>query len=123
MPNNPQRGYLVFNEVNFCVKKTCYGLLHRPMAWFKHLRRVLTKELGYTQSVADPCIYYLHQDGAHGWDSLEGIISVATDDMLHGGNARHQAKMEYLNTKYKLGKFQYGEGRFTGNGSYPVAAF
>ena len=31
--------------------------------------------------------------------------------------------MEYLNTKYKLGKFQYGEGRFTGNGSYPVAAF
>ena len=105
------------------LKKTCYGLLDGPMAWFKHLRRVLTKELGYTQSVADPCIYYLHQDGAHGWDSLEGIISVATDDMLHGGNARHQAKMEYLNTKYKLGKFQYGEGRFTGNGSYPVAAF
>ena len=90
------------------------------MAWFQHLRRVLTQELGYTQSVVDPCIYYLHNKKETGWKSLEGIISVATDDMLHGGGAEHQAKMEYLNKTYKLGKFQYGEGRFTGKNFKPL---
>ncbi|CAE7945116.1 RE1 [Symbiodinium sp. KB8] len=102
------------------AEKTCYGLLDGPMAWFQHLRRVLTQELGYTQSVVDPCIYYLHNKKETGWKSLEGIISVATDDMLHGGGAEHQAKMEYLNKTYKLGKFQYGEGRFTGKNFKPL---
>ncbi|CAE7225088.1 RE2, partial [Symbiodinium necroappetens] len=82
------------------LRKTCCGLLDGPMAWFQHLRRVLTQE--------------------NGWKSLEGIISVATDDMLHGGGARHQEKMEYLNKTYKLGKFQYGEGRFTGKNFKPL---
>ena len=102
------------------LRKTCYGLLDGPMAWFQHLRRVLTQELGYTQSVVDPCIYYLHNEKEKGWKSLEGIISVATDDMLHGGGAEHQEKMEYLNKTYKLGKFQYGEGRFTGKNFKPL---
>ena len=94
--------------------KTCYGLLDGPMAWFRHLQRVMTEELGYVQSVADPCLYFLHGKTGHGWDRLEGIVSIATDDMLHGGNGRHQEKMNQLNEKYKLGKFVYGEGRFAG---------
>ncbi|CAE7770550.1 RE2 [Symbiodinium sp. CCMP2456] len=102
------------------LRKTCYGLLDGPMAWFRHFKKVLTKELGYVQSVVDPCIYYLYRDGQTGWDSLQGIVSVATDDLLHGGDERHQQKMEVLNKKYKLGKFQYGEGRFTGKNFKPL---
>ena len=94
--------------------KTCYGLLDGPIAWFRHLKRVLLQELGYVQSLADPCIYFLHDEGKGGWDRLVGIVSVATDDLLHGGNEVHQEKMKILNSKYKLGKFQYGAGRFTG---------
>ena len=94
--------------------KTCYGLLDGPMAWFRHLKRLLIEELGYVQSLADPCIYFLHDPNTNGWDKLIGIISVATDDMLHGGGEVHQAKMQMLTERYKLGKFQYGSGRFTG---------
>ncbi|CAE7519976.1 Scn11a, partial [Symbiodinium sp. CCMP2456] len=94
--------------------KTCYGLLDGPMAWFRHLRRALLEELGYTQSLADPCIYFLHDFKKKGWDKLIGVVSVATDDLLHGGDDEHQRRMEVLNRKYKLGKFQYGSGRFTG---------
>ena len=35
------------------------------------------------------------------------MISVATDDLLHGGD-------EQLNQIYKLGKFTQGDGRFVG---------
>ena len=94
--------------------KTCYGLLDGPMAWNRHLKRLLIEELGYVQSLADPCIYFLHDPNVTGWNKLIGIISVATDDMLHGGGEVHQAKMQMLNERYKLGKFQYGSGRFTG---------
>ncbi|CAE7037736.1 RE1 [Symbiodinium sp. CCMP2592] len=94
--------------------KTCYGLLDGPMAWFRHLRKVLLEEMGYIQSLADPCIYFLHDSKKTGWDRLIGIVSVATDDLLHGGGPEHKRLMEQLNKKYKLGKFQYGSGRFTG---------
>ncbi|CAE7232206.1 RE1 [Symbiodinium sp. CCMP2456] len=94
--------------------KTCYGLLDGPMAWFRHLKRVLLEELGYTQSLADPCIYFLHDNERKGWDRLRGIVSVATDDLLHGGDDEHESRMQKLNERYKLGKFQYGAGRFTG---------
>ena len=68
------------------------------------------EELGYTQSLADPCIYFLHDHSKKGWDRLIGVVSVATDDLLHGGDSEHQRRMETLNQKYKLGKFQYGSG-------------
>ena len=90
--------------------KTCYGLLDGPYAWFQHLRRVLTKQLGYVESSADPCLYFRH--GAEG--ELQGIISVATDDLLHGGNDEHWRKMEWLNANYRMGKFTRGDGRFVG---------
>ena len=49
-----------------------------------------------------------------------GLISVATDDLLHGGDEKHQKNMATLNERYKLGKFQYGEGRFTGKNFHPM---
>ena len=42
-------------------------------------------------------------------------MAVAIDDLLHGGGPQHQKKMEAIKEKYKLGKFQFGEGRFTAN--------
>ena len=99
--------------------KTCYGLLDGPIAWYRHLHRVLVHELGYHQSLADPCLYFLHEPTCEGWDRLKGIISVATDDLLHGGDEEHQERTKILNEKYKLGKFQYGSGRFAANSSPP----
>ena len=90
--------------------KTCYGLSDGPLAWYKHLRRQLVDVLHYKQSLADPCVFYQH--GPSG--QLSGVIAVATDDLLHGGDDQHLANMHYLQKKYKMGKFQFGSGRFCG---------
>ena len=39
---------------------------------------------------------------------------VATDDLVTGGNERHQVLMEELHQKYKLGKWEHDTGRFCG---------
>ena len=39
------------------LKKTCYGLTDGPPAWFKHIVKYLTKELGYRQSIVDTCLF------------------------------------------------------------------
>ena len=90
--------------------KTCYGLLDGPYAWYRHLNRVLTEKLGYQVSAADPCLYYYFNEKKE----MEGVIAVATDDLLHGGTAKHWEKMRWLNQHYKLGKFSQGDGRFVG---------
>ena len=93
--------------------KTCYGLTDGPFAWFSHIKRFLTEDLGYTQSIADPCIFMLHT-GTGSQRRLRGIIGLATDDMIHGGDEEHQRKMSEIQKKYKLGKFQFDQGKFTG---------
>ena len=92
------------------LEKTCYGLTDGPLAWYRHLRRLLVDKLGYKQSLADPCIFLKHDE--HG--KLAGIIAVATDDLLHGGTAEHLQQMEEIKKTYKLGKYQFGSRRFTG---------
>ena len=47
-------------------------------------------------------------------EKLAGVVAVATDDLLHGGDEEHKRLMAKLNEKYKLGKFSYGSGRFVG---------
>ena len=92
------------------LRKCCYGLLDGPYQWFQHLRRILVENLGYQASKSDPCLYFLFGKN----QELCGIISVATDDLLHGGDRRHWEKMQWLNKNYRLGKFTEGNGRFTG---------
>ena len=96
------------------LEKVCYGLTDGPLAWYRHLRRFLVDELGYSQSLADPCVFYsLRHDGA-GQQRLGGIIAVATDDLLHGGDELHLRQMKKIQDRYKLGKYQFDQGRFTG---------
>ena len=92
------------------LKKTCYGLTDGPWAWYQHLKEELFR-MGYTLSSLDPCLYLLrlHEDGP-----LEGVISLATDDMIHGGTEAHWKNMEALRSKYKMGKFATGGGKFAG---------
>eukprot|EP00435_Cladocopium_sp_Y103_P054634 s153_g17.t2 len=92
------------------LEKVCYGLTDGPLAWFVHLKKFLTTKLKYQQSLADPCIYYkINENG-----KLSGVIAVATDDLLHGGDEQHLQAMEEIRRNYKLGKYQFGKGKFTG---------
>ena len=96
--------------------KTCYGLTDGPSAWFKHIVRYITQDLGYRQSVIDPCLFFLDSQSNNPEDpqDIDGIIALATDDLLHGGNDRHVEKISSIKDKHKLGKFTWSTGRFVG---------
>ena len=96
------------------LEKVCYGLTDGPLAWYQHLRRYLVQELNYVQSLADPCVFYSLRKTTNGQQRLGGVIAVATDDLLHGGDEEHLQQMSKIQKKYKLGKYQLGQGRFTG---------
>eukprot|EP00435_Cladocopium_sp_Y103_P029207 s2890_g7.t1 len=98
------------------IRKTVYGLVDAPYRWNQHLDNAL-KSLGYQPSILDPCLYMLHSEPSTGEkipSQLEGIIMVATDDLVSGGNVRHQRLMEQLKSRYKFGKWEYDKGRFCG---------
>lgn len=101
------------------LKKHCYGLLDGPYQWYVHLQSTL-KQFGYEQSQADPCLFMLfkenHQQGQDEEQGrrIEGIIGVATDDLLHGGGKRHGDNMTWVQQHYKLGKLTKGDGRSVG---------
>ncbi|CAE7655231.1 RE1 [Symbiodinium sp. CCMP2592] len=94
--------------------KTCYGLTDGPLAWYKHLARRLQTDFGYTPSKADPCVFLLHGKQGTEENILQGIVGVATDDVLHGGSPAHWANIEQIAREYLLGKNQTGTGRFCG---------
>ena len=89
--------------------KTCYGLTE---AWHRHLARRLQTDFGYTSSKADPCVLLLHTKDDAQEPVLQGILGVATDDLLHGGGPAHWANIERIAKEYLLGKNQQGAGRF-----------
>jgi hypothetical protein len=95
------------------IRKTVYGLVDAPFRWNQHLDKTF-KSMGYIPSILDPCCYLLHSKDDKEQFTLDGIIMVATDDLVSGGNLRHQQLMEQLRTKYKFGKWEYDAGRFCG---------
>ena len=95
------------------LEKVCYRLVDGPFCWFQHLRKLLVDKLNYVQSLADPCIYYKHKKTEHG-RVLSGVIAVATDDLLHGGDEQLMKCMEQIKETYKLGKFQFDQGKLPG---------
>ena len=56
----PMEGIPGYNKRQLLqLKKCCYGLLDGPFQWFSHLKRILTENLGYETSTADPCLFFL----------------------------------------------------------------
>ena len=93
------------------ICKTVYGLVDAPYRWDQHLDKIF-KSMGCVPSILDPCCYMLHSNDA--LKNLEGIIMVATDDLISGGNQRHQQLMQQIHDQYKFGKWEFNQGRFCG---------
>ena len=107
-PVKDLRGVQPGSFIHIC--KTVYGLVDAPFRWNRHLDK-LFKSMGYEPSLLDACCYMLHSEDN---STLEGIIMVATDDLISGGNLRHQNLMEEMKQKNKFGKWEYDVGRFCG---------
>ena len=91
------------------VLTAVYGLVNAPAVWRKTVRRLLL-ELGYTESIFDPCLYYLkmkpneyHPEERYG---VAGVVLLDVDDFCQGGNQRHAGLMAELRTKLKFGKWR-----------------
>ena len=99
------------------VLTAVYGLVNAPASWRRTVRRVLL-ELGYLESVFDPCLYYLEFDaaereaGAH--RGCSGLVLLDVDDFIQGGGVRHQALMEQLR-RLRV-RFRFGKWRVVYNG-------
>jgi hypothetical protein len=95
------------------IRKTVYGLVDAPYRWNQHLDKTF-KAMGYCPSILDPCLYMLHSKDNENNTKLDGLIMLATDDLVSGGNARHQQLMDQLRARYKFGKWEHDTGRFCG---------
>ena len=83
------------------IRKTVYGLLDAPYRWNQHLDATF-RALGYTPSILDPCCYLLHSKDSDRPTELDGIIMVATDDLVSRGNGRHEQLMQQLRLRHKF---------------------
>jgi len=91
------------------VLTAVYGLVNAPAVWRKTVRRHLI-ELGYSESVFDPCLYYLKPNDEEK-TSVErfvvaGVVLLDVDDFCQGGNQRHEALMGELRKRLKFGKWR-----------------
>ena len=92
------------------VLTAVYGLVNAPAIWRKTVRRHLL-QLGYVESVFDPCLYYLPAnqseiDEGNYKFMVAGIVLLDVDDFCQGGNDRHQGLMATLRTQLKFGKWK-----------------
>lgn len=94
------------------VLKTAYGLTDAPAEWNRHIDSKL-KQLGYVPSTLDR-VYFLHDKNQSGPQALLGVLLLATDDFIDAGTEIHQAKMQELKQMFRLGKWEYSQGRFCG---------
>ena len=91
------------------VLTAVYGLVNAPAVWRKTVRRHLI-ELGYNESVFDPCLYYLRPNEKEK-ASVErfvvaGVVLLDVDDFCQGGNQRHEDLMGELRKRLKFGKWR-----------------
>ena len=87
------------------LKKSIYGLKQSPRCWNTTLDTYL-KELGFTQTASDPCIYYRKTGG----DML--YIGVYVDDIILGAKTEKQLQeiKDELSKEFEikdLGKLKY----------------
>ena len=78
------------------LKKSLYGLVQAPRAWYDHLSEAMTK-LGYKKSESDPCMFYGN-----------GLIILAyVDDILMFG--KNQAALDESLSRFKETKMNFTE--------------
>lgn len=97
------RGFEIGNQDIVCkLKKSLYGLKQSPRCWNIALDTQL-REMGFTQSKADPCIYLSDKEALH--------IGVYVDDILLTGDlSRIQEVKHQLGEQFEvkdLGKLNY----------------
>eukprot|EP00971_Amphidinium_carterae_P327821 6459379-Amphidinium_carterae.1 len=85
--SQPADGAMPGLESNQLVEllKDVYGLNSAPASWRKSLKAYLL-ELGYVESVLDPCVYILPCDGARSWSTVtrQARNFVMPVDVEHG---------------------------------------
>ena len=125
---HPQVSLADRNGLLIRVLTAVYGLINAPATWRRTVRRVLL-ELGYSESIFDPCLYYLEFDesersaGAH--RGCAGVVLLDVDDFVQGGNRRHQALMETLKLRFRFGKWRTvfeGYGEYLGRTVHQMSA-
>ena len=106
----PPTGILGYEKTALIrVLTAVYGLVNAPAVWRKTVRRHLT-ELGYQESVFDPCLYYLppNDQEINNGPKLQvaGVVLLDVDAFCQGGNERHQKLMTDLRGKLKFCKWR-----------------
>ena len=86
-----------------------YGLNDSPSAWHKCLDQAL-REVGFTRSKFDPCLYHLRHQG-----QLVGIYGVHVDDCATGGEGEiYEQALAALRKRFEFRKWRLDDGEFCG---------
>ena len=79
------------------LNKALYGLKQSPRLWYQHLSKTLNK-MGFTQSVADPCLWLKVVEG-----KLVSAIATFVDDCaISASSSDIQAIKDALRSYYKM---------------------
>lgn len=72
------------------------------------------KNLGFVQAPFDPCCFVLHDQGAQGQHTTEGMIGIHVDDGLCCGTPKFHEKLKQLEQKFRFGSRNETSFVFTG---------
>ena len=90
------------------LRKSCYGLVQAPYEWYESVRTKFLA-LGFTQSLADPCCWFLNKNG-----SVRAIVSGHVDDFIFVGSPKDDLWMSVkreIQEAFRWGEFE--ENKFT----------
>ena len=96
------------------VSKSCYGLVSAPSSWFQHVNATV-KELGMTQSVTDPCLWFLYEDSENVDEERKEVLGMMcshVDDFLIAGNEESEKWCSFLqgfHGRYQWSPWEHGE--------------
>ena len=94
----------------FKLRKSAYGLAEAPIAWFRHLKKVMLS-LGWKAHPLDECFLMMHDKAKN----LIGICGVHVDDLLIAGHGKiFEDNMKRLEQSLPFGTRKYDKFTYTG---------
>jgi hypothetical protein len=75
------------------VTRSLYGDRRAPKLWFNHLRQALVDEMGFTQSIIDPCLFL--KDNIAFVNYVDDGIFIAKNDSDISKEMAHLAKLSF----------------------------